>query len=163
VALRISAPPRDKSTIWRKLWVVPRTLVAAPSYLARRDTPQHPDQLERHDCLGYSNLAEGAVWDLRQVRTGASTSIALRSCFTCNNGDLLSDLAVRGEGIALLPNFITAPLIADRKLVEVLPDWRAPEIWLAAYYPPYDHIPAKVETFTRFIEANLSHRGHDGA
>jgi len=42
MALRISGPPSDKSTIWRKICVVPRLLVASPAYLLRAGVPKAP-------------------------------------------------------------------------------------------------------------------------
>ena len=55
MALRISGPPPDKSTIWRKICVVPRLLVASPAYLLRRRRPEAPGDLTDHKCLGYAN------------------------------------------------------------------------------------------------------------
>jgi DNA-binding transcriptional LysR family regulator len=151
MALRISGPPSDLSTIWRKIMPVRRVMVAAPSYLARLGTPQHPDDLREHNMLGYSNLTEGPGWTLQregQKRVVPNT----RFCFLCNNGDVLADLAALGEGLALLPLFIVEERIKNGALVEVLGDWQPPETWLTASYPPYQKLPAKVETFTRFIE-----------
>jgi DNA-binding transcriptional LysR family regulator len=151
MALRISGPPSDLSTIWRKIMPVRRVMVAAPSYLARLGTPQHPDDLREHNMLGYSNLTEGPGWTLQregQKRVVPNT----RFCFLCNNGDVLTDLAALGEGLALLPLFIVEERIKNGALVEVLGDWQPPETWLTASYPPYQKLPAKVETFTRFIE-----------
>jgi DNA-binding transcriptional LysR family regulator len=151
MALRISGPPSDLSTIWRKIMPVRRVIVAAPSYLARLGTPHHPDDLREHDMLGYSNLTEGPGWTLQregQKRVVPNT----RFCLLCNNGDILADLAALGEGLALLPLFIVEERITNGALIEVLGDWQPPETWLTAYYPPYQKLPAKVETFTRFIE-----------
>ena len=39
------------------------------------------------------------------------------------------------------------------RLVEVLPDWSTPEIWLTLYYPPYEQLPLRVATFSDFFEA----------
>lgn len=158
MALRISGPPADKSTIWRKIAPVPRLMAASPEYLARQGRPDHPLDLRQHNCLGYSNLAGGMSWVLRhggKEETVPSSGF----CFTCNNGDVLADLAELGEGIVLLPRFIIGERLAEGRLVEVLPAWKSPEIWLTGYYPPYQKLPAKVETFTRFIEDAMGENG----
>ena len=41
----------------------------------------------------------------------------------------------------------------EGKLVEVLPGWNTPEIWLTLYYPPYEQLPLRVATFSDFFEA----------
>ena len=152
MALRIAEPPADKSNIWRKILPAPRGLFAAPAYLSRRDTPKTADDLNGHDRLVYARGADAGAWSLRHAKNGATRVIDGASCFACNNGDVIAELAVRGEGIALLPRFIVAAHVARGALVEILSDWRTPELWLGAFYPPYETLPAKVSAFTRFIE-----------
>ena len=150
LAIRISGPPVDKSTVWRKLCDVPRLLVAAPSYLAARGIPEEPEDLTEHDCLGYAEDAREPIWDLS---SGARRkSHRAKGIFSANNGDLLSDLALSGEGIALLPRFIVAQALAEGRLAPVLPDWQPPPVWLTLYYPPYERLPVRVATFSDFFE-----------
>ncbi|WP_404863544.1 LysR substrate-binding domain-containing protein [Georhizobium sp. MAB10] len=150
MALRISGPPTDRSTIWRKICEVPRVLAASPDYVARRGSPAKPQELARHNCLAYSNSNDPQIWRLRNGDERADVSIA--SKLACNNGELLADLAIAGEGIVLLPRFIMEEALIDGRLVQVLPDWPPEMIWLTAFYPPYERLPAKVDAFTRFIE-----------
>ena len=158
MALRISGPPKDLSAIWRKIAPVPRVIVAAPSYLALRGTPATARALREHNCLGYANLADGPSWVLSK-RGKTETVPSEAFCFSANNGDILADLAALGEGIALLPRFIVEERIASGALIEILSDWKAPEIFLSATYPPFERLPAKVATFTKFIEDALANPG----
>ena len=75
--------------------------------------------------------------------------------FSANNGDLLAGLALNGEGIALLPRFIIARDLEAGRLVQVLPEWALPEIWLTLYYPPYNQLPLRVATFSDFFEQHV--------
>jgi DNA-binding transcriptional LysR family regulator len=152
MALRISGPPADKSTIWRKICVVPRILVASPTYLTRTGAPSAPEDLADHTCLGYSHFAGGADWSLRHETTGEERTVRVNLPIECDNGDALAELAVLGEGVALLPRFLVAGQVDAGALAQILPQWRPPEIWLTALYPPYESLPVKVLTFTRFIE-----------
>ncbi|MEO0371317.1 MAG: LysR family transcriptional regulator, partial [Pseudomonadota bacterium] len=45
LSIRISRPPADVSTIWRKICVVPRQVVASPGLLHRVGVPESPDDL----------------------------------------------------------------------------------------------------------------------
>ncbi len=154
LAIRISGPPADKSTIWRKICRVPRVLVAAPGYLASRDMPETPDELSALACLGYGANASGEVWHLS--KGAGSRSFRTGGTFSANNGDFLARLAVNGEGVALLPRFIVADDLAAGRLVELLPDWSAPDIWLTLFYPPYDRLPLRVATFSDFFETHVT-------
>ena len=152
MALRISGPPSDKSTIWRKICVVPRLLAASPAYLLRAGVPKAPGDLARHKCLGYSNFAGGDQWTLTHSVTGEMQSTQVKLPFECDNGEVVAEIAAAGEGIALLPRFIVSQHLDSETLTSVLAQWRPPEIWLTAFFPPYQALPAKVSAFTRVIE-----------
>jgi DNA-binding transcriptional LysR family regulator len=153
MVLRISGPPSDKSTIWRKICVVPRLIVASPGYLAKAGAPRVPADLARHACLGYTPSNGGDRWALHNAATGEDEAVQMNLRFACDNGDLVGELAARGEGLALLPHFIVEKHLREGALVPILTRWRPPEIWLTALYPPYEALPAKVEAFTRLVEA----------
>ncbi len=152
MALRISGPPADRSTIWRKICVVPRLLVASPAYLLRAGVPKTPSDLARHECLGYSNFAGGDQWTLRNGETGQEEATQVKLPFECDNGEVVAELAASGEGVALLPRFIVSKFLESQALTPILSQWRPAEIWLTSFYPPYEALPAKVEAFTRVIE-----------
>lgn len=151
LAIRISGPPTDKSTIWRKIRPVPRLLVASPSFLAHNGKPKVPEDLTTLECLSYHDRSKTETWELS--RPGQTRTVEASGRFSINNGDFLCRLAVAGEGIALLPRFIVEDELRAGSLVEVLPGWTTPEIWLTLYYPPYEHLPLRVATFSDFFEA----------
>lgn len=151
LAIRISGPPTDKSTIWRKIRPVSRLLVASPSFLTRHGTPKVPEDLTTLECLSYHDQSKTETWELS--RPGQVRTVEARGRFSINNGDFLCKLAIAGEGIALLPRFIVDEELRAGKLVEVLPGWNTPEIWLTLYYPPYEQLPLRVATFSDFFEA----------
>lgn len=151
LAIRISGPPTDKSTIWRKIRPVARLLVASPSFLAQNGTPKLPEDLATLECLSYHDQSKTETWELS--RPGQTRTVEAKGRFSINNGDFLCRLAVAGEGVALLPRFIVEDELRAGSLVEVLPGWTTPEIWLTLYYPPYEHLPLRVATFSDFFEA----------
>lgn len=150
LAIRISGPPEDKFTIWRKITPVPRVLVAAPAYLIAHGAPEDPADLAAHTCLSYGTDARAEAWDLTKGASRRTHRATGR--FSANNGDVLAQLARNGEGIALLPRFIVDDDLAAGRLTEVLAGWSAPEIWLTLFYPPYERLPLKVATFSDFFE-----------
>ncbi len=141
LAIRISGPPTDKSTIWRKIRPVPRLLVAAPVLPDAPSTPKVPEDLTTLECLSYHDQSKTETWEL--TRSGQTRTVEARGRFAINNGDFLCKLAVEGEGIALLPRFIVQEELQKGALVEVLPGWSTPEIWLTLYYPPYEQSAAE--------------------
>ena len=150
LAVRISRPPQDVSTIWRKICLVPRFLVASPALLERMDPPDSPGALDPAMCLSYGFDQSPEQWVLskgplkRTVRAGTG--------IITNNGDMLYELTKRGQGIALLPEFIVADGLARGDVVKILEDWTVDPLWLTLFYPPYDQFPPLVATFTEFFE-----------
>ena len=154
LAIRISEPPRDKSTIWRRICKVQRVLVASPGYLAAFGTPHSPDDLEAHSRLAYDEEAIAEAWELanggRRRRLRAGGKIA------GNNGELIARLAENGEGVALLPKFIVEDALAQGRLTRILADWSPPQLWLTLYYPPYEKLPMRVAKFSDFFETYVT-------
>ena len=153
LAIRVSGPPSDKSTIWRKICEVPRHAVAAPSLFERMQRPETPDDLDPSFCMSYSATGQAEVWEFR--KEGAKRNLSAGSSVISNNGDLLYALARLGNGITLLPDFIVKEGIAAGEVETVLDDWTVSPLWLTLFYPPYEVLPPLVATFTDFFEAHL--------
>ncbi|UXX82358.1 LysR family transcriptional regulator [Roseovarius pelagicus] len=153
LAIRVSGPPTDKSTIWRKICKVPRVLVASADYVAAKGLPKTPDDLAGFACLSYEQDARQELWELSKGATHRSHKV--EGTISVNNGDLLAKLALNGEGIALMPRFIVSDSLASGQLIEILPDWMVSEIWLTLYYPPYDRLPLRVAAFSDFFETHV--------
>lgn len=151
LAIRISKPPTDKSTIWRKVCRVPRHAIASPDLFNRVPTPKRPDDIDPATTLSYSVDGTGELWDFS---SGSQTrSIRAGTQITTNNGDFLYQLAKSGAGICVLPDFIVARGVARGDVIRVLPDWEVSGLWLTLYYPPYEQLPPLVATFTDFFES----------
>lgn len=153
LSIRISDPPTDKSTIWRKLCDIPRYAVAAPSLFERIPAPATPQDLNPDTMLAYSTTGDTEAWEFRKegqrrvFRTGTS--------LVSNNGDFLASIARAGGGICALPDFIVKDDLDAGTLLHVLPDWTLKPLSLNLYYPPYEKLPPLVGTFTDFFEAYL--------
>jgi DNA-binding transcriptional LysR family regulator len=156
LAIRISEPPTDKSTIWRKLCAMPRVLVTSDTYLKEVGHPKTPEDLEQMNCLAFSHDGGSEYWALsngvvsRSVKAGGKVS--------SNSGDLISRLLLNHEGVAMLPIFLVQDHLRSGELVQILPDWKPPEIWLTLYYPPYEQLPMRVKTFSDFFEIYANER-----
>ncbi|WP_339759605.1 LysR family transcriptional regulator [uncultured Sulfitobacter sp.] len=154
LAIRVSGPPSDKSTIWRKICEVPRHAVASPALLERVQRPETPDDLNPDFCMSYTSSGKAEDWTFR--KDGIKRTITAGRAITSNNGDFLYSLARLGNGITVLPDFIVNDGIAAGDVEPLLTDWVISPLWLTLFYPPYDVLPPLVATFTDFFEAHLS-------
>lgn len=157
VALRL-AHLKDSGLTVRKIAEIDRVLCAAPAYLAANGTPQHPDDLLAHRCLllRYPG-AQQFRWTL-QVR-GKPTTFRVAGPLDADDGDVLTDWGLAGEGIVLKPKFEVAGALADGRLVEVLPSFAPPPVTLAALYPARRASPsvrAFVDALVAEVRAHLA-------
>jgi DNA-binding transcriptional LysR family regulator len=148
LAVRIARLP-DSSLVSRKLASTRLVLCAAPSYLRRRGTPRHPDDLAAHDVIGYSLLATPGQWLLQGP--GGPVTVKTKPRLWTNNGDTSVAAAVRGAGIDLQPTFLIADELASGRLVEVLPGWQAAELGIYAVYPSRKFVLPKVRALVDFL------------
>ena len=147
IALRIADLP-DSSLRARRLAGIDVSVVAAPSYLARRGTPRHPADLANHACFVYANSI--GAWHFRG-RGGEEAAIRPAGPLATDNGDAMIPALCAGLGIARLPDFIVEEEIAAGRLVRVLEDWSAASIALHLMTPPSPLRPARVEALITFF------------
>jgi DNA-binding transcriptional LysR family regulator len=148
VTLRI-AELESSSLIARKITPIERAVCASPEYLARHGTPVHPRDLHDHVSLTYGYLLTGNQWKL----TGSDGDHWIQPSWSLcvNNAEVLRDAAIRGRGIALIPNFIAGDALENGTLQAVLKDYQAPPLALYAIYPPTRHLSVKVRLLIDFL------------
>lgn len=140
---------RDSSLVARRLGAIRRAAVASPDYLARHGTPGHPRDLADHSLLRYT-LAADNQWRFDD-RAGRTIQPEVHSRLAANNGELLAQVAVSGQGIALLPTFIVSPWIESGQLRIVLGNYRVGEEGLFSVYPPGRYRSQRVRVFSDFL------------
>ncbi len=153
LAIRVSTPPVDKSTIWRKVCEIPRLLVVSPRFLDNYDLPSDPQDLHQQICLSYSDTGDHETWQFRCE--GSQRKVSAGAHIVSNNGDFLFSAVCKGSGLAVLPEFIVSDGLHTGKVQHALADWICPPLTLGLYYPPYSTLPPLVGSFTDFFEAFL--------
>ncbi|WP_370341482.1 LysR family transcriptional regulator [Pararhodobacter marinus] len=113
------------------LCALPRKLVAAPSYFDNRPVPTHPRDLSQLDALVFR--ASGNTWALSGP--AGEVAVEVNPVFTASDTRLLCHAAIRGLGVTLIAEPLTRDAFAAGDLIEVLPDWRVPELYLKAMVP----------------------------
>ena len=154
VGLRIAALA-DSSLLARRLCLVNRSLVAAPSYLDRRGRPGHPRDLVDHACLGYAYLPSPDRWPFVGPG-GEEAAVSPAGPLRANNADALAPALRAGLGLAVQPDFMVWDDLRAGRLERVLPGWELPRIALHLVTPPGAMRPARVLALIDFLASRFT-------
>jgi DNA-binding transcriptional LysR family regulator len=147
VAFRLGGtlPP---DAIGRHLATVPRFLVAAPAYLARRGVPAVPDDLSGHDLVRFA-WTPGNTIEL--FRDGEQARPPMASRFRVNNALAIREALAMGSGIGVCPDWLVRDLLDRGELVRVLEGWTARAQDLYLLYPSRQFQPLRTRLFIDFV------------
>jgi DNA-binding transcriptional LysR family regulator len=124
--------------------------VASAGYLAAHGTPRTRKDLRQHRCL--MGFARGEVpqthWPF-----GKDGIVHVEGAFFSNEITMLADAAVNGLGIALLPEVMAGPLLAEGLVEEVLAGQIGGETRVAVVYPEREFVPPQVRAFVDAVVA----------
>ena len=121
LAVRLG-PLADAQLIARRVGAMRRFLCASPGYLASASPLRDPNDLKQHRCIGFSGLRTGTLWQFSRQRQ--RRSVRIDPVLACNDAQAIRDAALAGVGIGLQGDYMADALVADGRLVEVLPDWQ---------------------------------------
>ena len=149
-AVRVGDLP-DSSLVSVRLADNRRLCVATPTYLKRAGTPQHPNDLMRHQCLTLSSDAsQTRGWAF--VLDGAPTHLRPNGRLDCSDGQVLHDWCLAGMGIAWRSTWEVEHEVASGQLVSVLEDFAAMPNGIYAVFPHAKHLPLRVRLWIDFLK-----------
>jgi len=149
--------PQDSTLRMRKIADVERVLCAAPAYIAAHGNPADGDALlaDDHECL---NLRfPGATefqWRLQTPDGVRKYNITGR--YESDDGDVLTDWALSGQGIALKPVFEVADHIKSGRLVPVATKTPPVPIQMACLFTHRKNQDPKSRLFMDYVIERIS-------
>lgn len=143
----------DSDLIARKLTTTNRVLCCAPSYIEKRGLPEKPSDLLNHDCLIYVAPTYKPTWVFSKDDHVEEISVSGR--FSVDNGPMILELGLRGQGLMVHPMWMVGPYLERGKLVRVLPEYvvhnRLGHADLFVIYPSSRSLSKKVRAFVDFL------------
>lgn len=133
VAIRVARRlPLSTELVAHPLSTWSLVVVAAPGYLRRRGEPKTPSELVNHDALSQWRDAAKDRWTL--VNGTSTAQVRVNARHSINAGHLIRELALEGQGIALLPDWYVAADIENKRLKRLLPGWQSEPVVVYALY-----------------------------
>lgn len=110
---------------------LPRKLVAAPSYMEGRDLPKYPSDLNMLDGLVFR--ASGNIWAFNGP--SGEVEVEMNQIFTSTDSRILIQATRKGLGVAIIAEHLLREDLKAGTLVELLPEWQVPDLYIKALVP----------------------------
>jgi DNA-binding transcriptional LysR family regulator len=143
--------PRDSDMVARLVAMLPEITCAAPAYLARTGTPQHPDDLAGHRIVSFRSSATGTLMPLEFTVDGKPRHITLPATVSVNGAESLIAMARLGLGLIQVPRYHLEADLADGRLVEVLADFAPMPTPVSLLYPRNRQLSPRVRVFIDWV------------
>lgn len=133
----------DPNLIARPLGECGSIVCATPAYITQHGQPNTPDELRRHNCLGYSYF--GSLWHFEYQ--GESIAVPIKGNLSASESKVLLNGALGDIGITLQPKHVALPLIETGQLIQLLPDYQAEALGIYGIYRSRKHMSPALRAF----------------
>ncbi|TDX28041.1 LysR family transcriptional regulator [Modicisalibacter xianhensis] len=141
---------KDSSLIARRLCERREYVVGTREYFAQVPRPHSLAELSSHQCL----VGTRDYW-LFEV-DGQRREVRVNGRWQANSGPALLDAALKGLGLAQLPDYYVEEHLASGRLVSVLDNVQFTGTAVWAVYPRHRHLSPKIRQFIDFLSDNFS-------
>ena len=143
----------DSGLIARQLLPYLLILCASPRYLETHEPLLTPDDLTRHECLGFSHTELRTTWTF-DGPTGRET-VQVKGHLMSDSGEAIVGAGLCGAGVMLQPAELVTPYLQSGQLIEILPEYKAPTRLMHLVHTSDRRMTPKLRSFVDFIVANF--------
>ncbi|EHK6017240.1 LysR family transcriptional regulator [Vibrio parahaemolyticus] len=155
VAFKLTDKP-DENLVLKEISKTNLVLCASPDYLAQRGMPEHPTQLEQHDCIYLAENDKDNIWSF--FKEEAFHSIAVSGRYAVNHSQMRLNGVKAGLGIGICHDFVVKEALECGEVVKVLSDWMIKSNYhgaVAMQYAQTKYMPARLRVFLDFVNEHL--------
>ena len=154
-AVMRTGEPADSRLVARKLGHFKMLLVASPDYIAAHGMPRQVQDLQAHQCMHFRWPHSGKLeaWPLPPTDGGEPVNLPVS--MVCNNIETRACFALRGRGIACLPDFAIRDALADGRLMQVMPGLAERTGVFHILWPAGRHAAPKVRALVDYLCARM--------
>lgn len=128
-------------------------ICAASRYLAQWQEPHSPEELHQHRILTHTSWNNRFAW---QLKSGSSEiPWPEHAVLKSNDGQVLLQAAIAGEGILMQPDFLVAAAIANGDLVRIMDAYAPPPKPVQMVYLRANKLLPKLNAFVLFVLKRL--------
>jgi DNA-binding transcriptional LysR family regulator len=110
-------------------------VVGSPAYFAQHPRPKSPRDLIGHNCITIRLPTYGGIYAWEFEKRGEELKVRVDGQLVFNNIAMRLDAALKGLGLAYMPEDLVQAHITKGRLIRVLADWCPPFPGYHLYYP----------------------------
>ncbi|MBZ2205882.1 LysR family transcriptional regulator [Massilia soli] len=141
----------DSSLVARPLGNFRLVNCASPAYLARYGVPRSLDDLAAHRLVDYAPSLGAQAALFEYVDGDVVRSVEMPAAVAVNNSDAYQGACLAGLGIIQAPESGLGELLANGRLVEVLPGYRAAPMPVTLLYPNRRQLAKRARLFMLWL------------
>ena len=143
----------DLSLVARRVGDLRLGMYAAPRYLKRFGTPEHPRELEgpRHCIVGFTGGSAGAALPCVMQGKGERIKVQGYHRISVDDGNAYLAAGLAGVGVLWLPDYMAREPLSQGRLVSLLIDWHLDPMPLYIAFPPNRYVSAKLRVFMDWV------------
>lgn len=147
VAIRVAAL-QDSSMHAIRIGEVRPLICAAPKYLSNHPPLMHPSELQDHWCIGLNEAGTHELWRYRESPSSRRTRSVRVTCrLSLNSAGVAIKAAERGLGLVRPLSYQVQRQLADRVLVNVLPEYELEPLPVQMVFQPRKSASVAVRAF----------------
>ncbi|MCP1444872.1 DNA-binding transcriptional LysR family regulator [Pseudomonas sp. GGS8] len=110
-------------------------VVGSPEYFSRHPRPKVPSDLMQHNCINLRMPTYGGIFSWEFEKKGQKLKVRVEGQLVFNNIAMRLEAALKGLGLAYMPEDLVQTHVAQGRLIRVLADWCEPFSGYHLYYP----------------------------
>ena len=118
---------------------------ASPEYLNKHLEPASPTELINHSCLTYSLLDRPNKWSA--FNDTSKQTFIVNQHFSSDSPEMLLTMAVAGQGVIALPDWMVKPYIDNGKLIHILKSYTHIDLPMYAVFKSDNYLPIRIKAF----------------
>jgi DNA-binding transcriptional LysR family regulator len=124
IAIRTASALAD-TAVARQIGHLGRAIYASPAYAAQHGLPVQPADLRQHRLIANTAAPHLNHWPF--VVDGQPLKLPIEGYWRSNDTGIVANMVLEGLGIGRLSTLVAEPMVLQRRLVRVLPDFTDPQ------------------------------------
>lgn len=153
LAIRIGSL-KDSTLKSKRLGFTNQKVYASPEYLKAHAQIKVPKDLSQHSCLIFTNSSK-EEWILESDL--GREKVQVQGAYSANNLMAIHRMALHGQGLALLPEFLCFEDLKSKKLIPVLPDWSTQKSPVHVVYANQNYITKSLRAVIEHLTQELTY------